>query len=131
MALATKSDFEARHGEADDRIESLLEDASALILSELADSEAEWVTSEDAEVPAAVVGVCVSIAYRAWSNPDALSSASLGERSQAWADRSGEALRITDVELRILEREAGVLSSMQSLTLESPYAGPQTEGELL
>jgi len=98
-----------------------------MILSEVSGSTAGWVTDEDQEAPPVVAGICVSVAYRAWSNPDALSSASLGEHTQAWADRTGEALRLTDGERRILEREAG-LGSFQSVTLESPYSESTEEG---
>lgn len=128
MDLATKQDFEDRYGQADGRVEPLLEDASALILSEVSGGEADWVTN-DGPVPAVVLGICVSVAYRAWSNPDALSSEALGEHTQAWADRSGEALRLTEAERRVLERESGV-GSFRSLTLESPYSGSRPESDL-
>lgn len=127
MALATRQDFEARYGEGDERVEPLLEDASALILSEIAESDAEWVHVGDAEVPQAVIGVCLAVTYRVWSNPDALSSASLGEYSQAWADRSGEALRLTNAERRIIKRAAG-MNGFVAATLESPYSGPRWDG---
>jgi hypothetical protein len=131
MALASKKDFEARYGAADERTEPLLEDASALILSEVTGASAEWATeAEPKSVPAVVKAICVEVAYRAWNNPDALSSEQLGEHTQAWADRSGQALRLTPAELRILERE-GEVSSLVSVTLESPYAGPPIENDLL
>jgi hypothetical protein len=137
MALATKKDFEARYGAADERTEPLLEDASALILSEVsaasASASAEWATADDPKaeaVPAIVKAICVEVAYRAWSNPDSFSSEHLGEHTQAWADRSGQALRLTPSERRILEREASV-SSVVSVTLESPYAGPPIESDLI
>jgi hypothetical protein len=131
MALADKKDFEARYGAGDERTEPLLEDASALILSEVSGATAEWATVADPkEVPAIVKAICVEVAYRAWSNPDSLSSEQLGEHTQAWADRSGQALRLTDAERRILERE-GAISSLVSVTLESPYAGPPIESDLL
>lgn len=129
MALAAKKDFEARYGQGDDRVESWLDDASALILSELSGAEAPWVTEDSVEAPAVVKAICVSVAYRGWSNPDAFSSEALGEHTQAWADRSGEALRLTDAELRVLE-QAAEISSFQSITLESPYSGPQPESDL-
>lgn len=133
MAFATIGDFEVRHGaladEDAERIEALLADASSLILSALQGATELWVIDGD-EIPSAVVGICVSIAYRAWSNPDALSSASLGEHAQAWADRSGQALRITDDERRIVRLLAGI-GSFRSVTLESPYAGPLTDDEPL
>ena len=77
-----------------------------------------------------VKAICVEVAYRAWSNPDSLSSEQLGQHTQAWSDRSGQALRLTPAELRILEREASV-SSLVSVTLESPYAGPPIDSDLV
>lgn len=121
MALATKEDFEARYGSGDERVTPLLEDASALILSEVASASAEWVTAEEPEtVPPVVKAICIEVAYRAWSNPDSLSSEQLGEHTQAWADRSGQALRLTAAESRIIEREAGI-SSLVSVPLENPF----------
>lgn len=125
MALASKEDFEARHGAGDDRIEALLADASSLILNEVEGSAAAWASTEETEdvtVPDVVVGVCVAIAYRAWSNPDALSSEQLGAHTQAWADRSGEALQITKAERRIVKRAAN-RSSFRAATLATPYSG--------
>jgi hypothetical protein len=131
MALATKDDFEARFKEADDRVDSLLEDASSLILSEVSGSEEKWASDPDSNpAPGIVKAICVQVAYRAWSNPDALSSEALGAHTQAWADRSGQAVRLTDAECRILEREAAV-SSLVSVTLESPYAGPPLGSDLI
>ena len=131
MALATKKDFEARYGAGDDRTEPLLEDASALILSEVSGASAEWATeTEPKSVPVIVKAICVEVAYRAWSNPDSLSSEQLGQHTQAWSDRSGQALSLTPAELRILEREASV-SSLVSVTLESPYAGPPIDSDLV
>lgn len=127
MALATKEDFEARHGAIDDRAEALLEDASSLILEEASGSELDWVKGvEGPEIPTVIKAICVEMAYRAWANPDALSSESLGQHTQAWADRSGEAMRMTKAERRIIRRAAG-LGSVQSVTLASPYSG-DTEG---
>lgn len=127
MALAENKDFEARHGAADDRVEHLLADASALIAEEVVGSTAGWARGEkEAEVPATVTAICVEMAYRAWSNPDALSSESLGQHTQAWADRSGEAMRVTKAERRVIRRAAG-LGTFQSSTLASPYSGDSGE----
>ena len=128
MLLASIDRFEARYGDSDEKAEQLLEDASDLILSEVAGSTEGWLTDET-KVPSVVAGICVTVAYRAWSNPDSLSSESLGQHTQAWADRSGEALRLTASECRIVRREAG-LGSFNSLTLESPYSGPVSESDL-
>jgi hypothetical protein len=123
--LATLQDFEERHGPADDRVDALLTDAASLILNEVAGSEAEWVTDSSVDAPAVVVAICVEVAFRAWSNPDALSSQSLGAHTQAWADRSGEALRLTKEEKRTVRRAAGC-SSLRAVTLKSPYSGDES-----
>lgn len=124
MALASKADFEERHGATDERVEPLLDDASSLILTEVESSEAEWVTEEEPKsVPAIVTAICVEVAYRAWSNPDALSSESLGAYTQAWQNRSGSVFYLTKAEKRMLRRAADV-SSVRSVILETPYTEP-------
>jgi hypothetical protein len=125
MELASLQDFEERHGAGDDRVEALLTDAAGLILNEVRGSTAAWVGDESADPPAVVVGICVEVAYRAWSNPDALSSESLGAHSQAWADRGGEALRLTKQERKDVRRSAG-LGSFQASTLSTPYSGDES-----
>ena len=126
MELASVQDFEDRQGPSDGRVEALLTDASSLILSAAAGSSAEWVTTEGAVVPDAIIAICVQIAYRAWSNPDALSSESLGAHSRAWADRGGQALRLTSQERKDVRRVAG-LGSFQASTLSTPYSGDESE----
>ncbi len=120
MALAIPQDFEARHGAGDDRVGALLEDASALIVSELANSSAEWVTNpEPAQVPQIVKAICVEVAYRAWSNPDRLSSERLGEYVASWQGSASETtLQLTNKELRTLRRAAGE-SSFRPLRLHA------------
>lgn len=126
--IAELSDFEARHGDVDDedRVSVLLGDASALILAEVDGSEAEWVEAAIAEAsgfefPQEIVSVCVEVAYRAWSNPDALARAEVGDVSTYW--RSGlppDAIYLTDRERRVIHRGAGT-SSFRAVTLASPY----------
>lgn len=130
MELATLQDFEERHGPGDDKVEPLLRDAAGLIADAIQGAPALWVSDPSAEVPDAVVGVCIAVAYRAWSNPDALSSEALGAHTQAWADRSGEALRLTKAEERIVRR-AATRSTFQSATLISPYSGDSAKNDLL
>lgn len=129
MALATKDDFEARHGAGDGRVAALLEDASALIVSELSRSSAKWVTDDDpAEVPAIAKAICVEVAYRAWSNPDQLSSERLGEYVASWqSSEGGPTLRLTDKELRTLRRAAGQ-SSFRAVRMHAhmPFPGEST-----
>lgn len=126
MALATVKDFEARHGAGDERVEALLDDASALIISELSRSSAKWVTEDEpAEVPTIVKAICVEVAYRAWSNPDQLSSERLGEYVASWQGSGGEStLQLTEKELRTLRRAAGQ-SSFNAVRLHAhiPFRG--------
>lgn len=129
--LATPDDFEARHGAADGRVGALLEDASAFILDEADGSEEEWVVEDDpATIPPSIVAICVEVAYRAWSNPEALSSEALGEYTKAWQNRTGAVLYLTKDEIRRVSKAAG-LSSFTEVTLESPYSGPSVENDLI
>ena len=124
--LATTDDFESRHGQDDGRVEPLLEDASALILEEVEGSVAEWVTEETPKsVPTAVVATCVEVAFRAWNNPESLSSEALGEYTRAWQNRSGVVFYLTKDEIRRVRRAAG-LGTFSEVTLESPYSGEVT-----
>jgi hypothetical protein len=127
--LASLQDFKERHTGADDLVEGLLADASSLIRSAVRGSDAAWV-SGDAEAPDEVIATCVQVAYRAWSNPDALSSEALGAHTQAWADRSGEALHLTKAERRTVRGAAG-LGSARAVTLVTPYSGEATDNDLL
>jgi hypothetical protein len=124
MALATVDDFEARHGGGDSRVSALLEDASALILSELARSNAKWITDPEAQAPQIVKAICVEVAYRAWSNPDRLSSERLGEYVASWQGSASETtLQLTQQELRTLRRAAAD-SSFSAVRLDAcmPFA---------
>lgn len=130
--LATIEDFEERHGgltESDKTlVTALLADVSALIEAELDEVPASW-SGEEAVIPPVVKAICIQVVYRAWSNPDALSSEQLGQHTQAWADRSGQPIHLTAAELRVIERATGS-NGFVSLTLESPYAGPPLQSDL-
>lgn len=124
--LAVLADFEARHGVVDDGqatvVEALLDDASALILSEVDGSVALWVTSAAEPAPRAVVSVCVEVVYRAWRNPDALAENRVDDVSVTYRPAGGtDALYLTDRELRVVRR-ASKRSSFVAVTLESPYS---------
>jgi hypothetical protein len=130
--LATVEDFEKRHGALTESeqtlVTELLADVSALIEAELDEVPASWFEG-DPVIPSVVKAICIQVAYRAWSNPDALSSEQLGQHTQAWADRSGQPIHLTAAELRVVERAAGS-DGFVSLALESPYAGPPLESDL-
>lgn len=125
--LADVEDFEARHGPADDKVEALLEDATALILEEVNGSEAEWVTDDVAEVPPLVVATCIQIAYRTWMNPDGLADERLGAASRTYrGSEAPDVLYLTQKEARRL-RKAAKTSGLSSIPLETPYSGTEAE----
>lgn len=119
--LATLEDFQTRHGDLDaddqDKVEGFLDDASELILEA---ADAEW-TEED--VPNRVRGICVWVAYRAWSNPDALSQSSMGDVALSYT-RGGtpDAVFLTKSEHASVVRAAGS-SGFVEATLVSPWSG--------
>jgi hypothetical protein len=126
--LATTEDFEVRHGplvgDEADRVEALLEDASALIGLELAGSEADWLKDEpEGDVPAGVKAVCIQVAYRAWANPDSVAREELGAvaRTYRGTDQS-DALWLTQNEARLIRKAAGT-SSIASIPVETPFSG--------
>lgn len=132
-SLAKIEDFEARFGPVADAdkeiIETLLDDASALILSAVEGSEAEWVTDEKAEVPRQVVFVCVSMANRSWQRGEGIASERLGEYGITYRRDSPYELWLTKDERRVI-RKAAELSSAQEITLVSPYSGDDEESEM-
>lgn len=129
MALATKDDFEVRHGplleSEEDRVEALLEDATALIEAELAGAAVDWLGEEpDADPPAAVKAVCIQVAYRVWSNPDSVAREELGEVARTYRGTDqADALWLTHNEARLVRKAAGASSTLQSIPVESPYSG--------
>jgi hypothetical protein len=127
-ALATRDDFEARYGAADATVEAWLADASTLIRAEVAGSEVDWVTDDESDVPDAVKVVCISVAYRAWSNPAALSRNQLGAAAVSYRDEAPDALYLTDHE-RSTVRGAARLTTFRSVTLVSPYSTESATSE--
>lgn len=126
-ALAKASDYEARFGSLaegeDDIVETLLRDASELILEAVEGSEATWVKDEKAEVPRAVIYTCVSVVRRELQGGGGISREQLGEYAVSYRTNGPTNLELTTSERRIVRRAAG-LSSAQAVTLESPFSGP-------
>lgn len=127
MALAELTDYEDRHGDVDgtdaELVQTLLEDASALVLDVADGSEEGWaLEEEDAVIPGNVVAVCVAAAYRAFTNPNAVSRQALGMASFTFKGDIPDAMYLTDREVRLI-RKAGRRSTFQAVTLESPYSG--------
>jgi hypothetical protein len=125
--LATVKQWEERHGPSDEKVKPLLEDATSLILEELSGSEAEWVDDDEAVVPAIVVATCIQVAYRAWSNPDGVTSERLGAASRT-LNSGADVLYLTKNEARNLRR-AGGTSGITSVAIETPYYEDPSVGE--
>jgi hypothetical protein len=134
MTFATVEGFEARHGALGDTDEGVvgarLDDASTLIVSEVADSTKEWVTGDE-DPPAAVKLVCIQVAYRAWRNPDGIARQQLGEHAVTYrGDDQPDAIYLTRNERRLIRRAArtGTEPRLTSIGLVSPYSGPADDG---
>lgn len=113
------------------RAEALLVDASELIRDE---AEEDWVDANDElkDVPRRVEKVCLAVAYRAFTNPEALTQRSIGDSSKAY-DRTrregGEAVYLTEVEKDAIHK-AAAKSSFTAVTMVSPWSGTSTESLL-
>lgn len=130
-SFATVAQFEARHGDvatADEpQVTELLKDASALIRSHISGSTATWIPEASiVAVPRAVVAAAVAAAYRAWTNPDAVSREGEADVSVSYATDTPDAVYLTKRERRAVRRAAG-LGGSASITLETPYSGDATQ----
>jgi hypothetical protein len=108
--------------EEETRAESILSEASELIRDVAGE---DWVDDNGVltNVPRRVAQICVSVAYRAFTNPEALTQRTIGDSSKSF-DRAqregGEAVYLTDAEEKAVRKAAGS-SGMVSVTLVSPY----------
>lgn len=134
MALISLADFTDRYEktldvEGEARVATLIDDASALVVQTVNDSDVTDVWKADG-APSAVVPVLVSMVRRAIDNPEGVSQKSVGDASMSWgssrggSSRPSEALYLTTNERRIVRRAAG--TDHTSMTLESPYTGTST-----
>ena len=126
--------FKARHGDVHEGehalVETLLVDASALIRDQLAGANRDWIPADaEIEVPRAVETVTVAVAYRAWTNPDAVSREGLADVAVSYSTGGPDAIYLTKRERRTVRRAAG-LGSFASLTLTSPFSGPREPSAL-
>ncbi len=109
-------------GEESTRAENDLADASELIRDTAGEN---WVDDSGVltGVPRRVAQICVAVAYRAFTNPEALSQRTIGDSSKSF-DRArregGEAVYLTDAERKDILKAVGS-SGMVSVTLVSPY----------
>jgi len=111
-----------------DRATECLAEASELI-RDVADTTWTDDAGQLVDVPARVRRICLDVAYRAFTNPEALTQRSIGDSSKSW-DRTGreggEAVYLTEAEERAIRKAAGG-SSFAAVTLASPYGGDDTE----
>lgn len=120
-ALVRKLGYTPEDEEAD-RAEHILSEASDLIRDT---GGVDWVDDNGvlSGVPRRVAQICVAVAYRAFTNPEALSQRTIGDSSKSF-DRAkregGEAVYLTEAEEKAVQKAAGT-SGMVSVTLISPY----------
>lgn len=131
--LATVEDYEDRHGDVpdseEDTVQTLLDDAAALVIAEVG-SDVTWeITGEGEEqensTPRAVIAVVVAAAFRARKNPAGVQSEQLGQASVTYSE-SGQGVWLTDTDLQTIRKAAG-LGTFRAATLESPYSGTAAE----
>jgi hypothetical protein len=130
-ALATVEEFQARHGLLADGdlevVEALLDDATNFIRGEAVGSEADWAQDDapdDAVAPPIVRTICIQAAYRAWRNPDGVAREEIGEIARTFrGGHESDAMWLTKNEMRMI-RKAANRSTVRSIPVETPYAGP-------
>lgn len=131
--LATIGDYEARYGTVADsdrqKVETLLDDASALVLDAVSGSTADWVVG-NARPPRLVVMVCVAAAHRALRGDDGVVREQLGEFAVTYRADDDWTIWLTPPEMRSIRKAAG-LPSVGTITLVSPYSGPTCCNDLL
>jgi len=125
--LAVRLGYTLEGAEAD-RALGLLVEASELIRDVAGE---DWV-GEDGQlsgVPRRVEKICLAVAYRAFTNPEALNQRGIGDSSKGY-DRAGvgggDAVYLTKSE-REAVLKAAARSSFTAVTLVSPYSGDSTE----
>lgn len=122
--LVAKLGYEPEDEERN-RAESILGEASSLIRDVAGTTWTNETTNALLTVPHRVRQIALSVVYRAFTNPEALTQRTIGDSSKSF-DRSkregGEAVYLTDAEKKAIERAAGT-SGMVSVTLVSPYNG--------
>ena len=101
-ALATLAQLEARVGHnlesESDRVEAILADASTLVRSVAGQT---WVDSEgelEEDIPDAVILVVLSVARRAYDNPQGYIATTDGPFSQRYTEEAAQVLYLTDTE---------------------------------
>ncbi|HYH54020.1 MAG TPA: hypothetical protein VD761_07810 [Solirubrobacterales bacterium] len=101
-------------------VDTLLGDASDLILRAVSGSDAEWITDEKVGVPRSVIFTCVAAVRREFQAGDGIAREQLGEYSISYRANGPTNLELTPNERRVVRSAAG-LSSAKSVALESPF----------
>lgn len=109
------------------RGQAALEDASALIRSE----GAAW--EDPGTAPEIAVTICLASAMRAFSNPNGVSQASVGDVAVSFSGSSGGSVYLLRAELRSIRKAAGVsgagsINMTSDLGLPNPRYAP-TQGD--
>jgi hypothetical protein len=112
-----------------DRAADILDAASTLIRDLAGKTWVDDVSGALQDIPRAITRVCVEVAYRGFTNPEALSQRGIGDSNKSY-DRAkregGEAVYLTDAEKRQV-LGASETSSPTVVTLVSPYSGDPFE----
>lgn len=133
--LATFGEFVARLGytpigDEAIRAEHLLRSASALIRDTAGDAGEDWTA---ATATPRIKDICISVAYRAFTNPEPLNQHTLGDENKGF-DRAavggGEMIYLTKSEQRAVKK-AGGGSSFRSVPLVSPFSGDDEVLEII
>jgi hypothetical protein len=106
-----------------DRAESILGEASSLIRDVAGTTWTNETTNALLEVPHRVRQIALSVVYRAFTNPEALTQRTIGDSSKSF-DRSkregGESVYLTEAEEKAIQKAAGT-SGMVVATMISGY----------
>lgn len=118
-------------GDERDRAEHLLDEASELIRDVAGKTWTNADTGALESVPRRVALICVAAAFRAFTNPEALTQRLIGDSSRSY-DRNGvdggDAVYLTPAEEKTIRSAAGA-SSLTEVTLVSPYNGETSDDE--
>lgn len=109
------------------RAESILFETSSLIRDIAGKTWANESTNALLPVPFRVRQIALSVAFRAFTNPEGLTQRTIGDSSKSF-DRAkregGEAVYLTAAEEKAVQKAAGsVAGGLVSVTLVSPYNG--------
>lgn len=105
--LATVADLAARAGDtidaADPQAGAVLDMASALVRAYVGSSLVPDPASDPLVFPDGAVQVTVDVAFRVWTNPDALIGDGIDDATRRWSDRAGEGFYLTAANKMILD----------------------------